>query len=206
MNLLIAGCGSVGSALAMAMCKMGHTVSVVDRAKESFDKLDNNFTGFTVIGNPIDQDVLKRAGIEGCDAVAAVTSTDNVNVMISQVAKELFGVKQVLTRVYSPSSAGIFATFGLHIVCPTSLTVDSAIEALTGRQSVHYVDYGSKAMALSLEPFFENRRVSLGKGRVAIGVLDAQGDIKLIQSGRIPNLAQGDRIISAHLVESKGDI
>ena len=108
MNLLVAGCGMVGAKLALRMCRMGHDVSVVDREEESFEKLGAAFTGLTFVGNIIDLDVLRRAGIEGCDAVAAVTNSDNVNVMISQIARDIFSIPRVLTRVYDPDRERIF--------------------------------------------------------------------------------------------------
>ena len=134
MNILVIGCGTVGAQLAEAMCAMGHDVSVIDRNEESFELLDSTFRGMTITGNPIDQDFLRRAGIEGCDAVAAMTSNDNVNVMVSQIAKELFHVPKVLTRVHDPKRESIFASFGLHTICPTTLTVDTAVSSLLDRR------------------------------------------------------------------------
>lgn len=87
------------------------------REEESFEKLGAAFTGLTFVGNIIDLDVLRRAGIEGCDAVAAVTNSDNVNVMISQIARDIFSIPRVLTRVYDPDRERIFAQFGLHTIC-----------------------------------------------------------------------------------------
>ncbi|MEG0570900.1 MAG: NAD-binding protein, partial [Oscillospiraceae bacterium] len=102
MNIMVVGCGKVGSRLALALCEDGHDVSVVDRYESSFELLGSAFSGFTTIGVPIDQDVLKRAGIEDCDAVAAVSSDDNVNIMVSQLAHEIFKVPTVLARIYDP--------------------------------------------------------------------------------------------------------
>lgn len=81
MNVLIIGCGRVGSRLAMTMERQGHTVSVVDRDIRSFRLLDSDFEGFTTAGVPIDDEVLRSAGIESCDALAAVTQDDNTNIM-----------------------------------------------------------------------------------------------------------------------------
>ena len=78
MNILIVGCGTVGAALADQLCARGHDVSIVDANAESFSRLSQNFTGFTLTGVPIDSDVLRKAGIEGCDVVAAVTHNDNM--------------------------------------------------------------------------------------------------------------------------------
>lgn len=203
MNLLIVGCGKVGASLAMIMSNLGHTVSIVDRSSESFDLLSKTFTGFTLSGNAIDQDVLRRAGIEGCDAVAAVTTSDNVNVMVSQVAKEIFGVKKVLTRIYNPAREPVFAAMGLHIICPTSLTVDSATEALTGRDSVQYIEYGGKAMAISIEPAATLTDTATMTSRVPIGLLHVDGSISLLNQMNNSVAIASDRLITAHIVDGE---
>ena len=82
MNIIVVGCGRVGSQLASYLDEVGHDVVVVDRDAENFEALSNRFHGFTVEGVPIDQDVLRRAGIENCDAVAAVSHNDNMNIMV----------------------------------------------------------------------------------------------------------------------------
>ncbi|MEG1870224.1 MAG: NAD-binding protein, partial [Oscillospiraceae bacterium] len=88
MNILVIGCNKVGARLANVLCRMGHDVVVVERNRENFRHLDDDFDGFTVEGVGIDQDVLREAGIEGCDALAAVTDDDNTNAMVCQIAKE----------------------------------------------------------------------------------------------------------------------
>lgn len=130
MNILIVGCRKVGSRLASTLSAEGHTVSVVDRDPRSFDALDNDFDGYTISGIPIDEDVLKNAGIEVCDAIAAVTPDDNINIMVCQIAKELFHVPIVLTRIYDPVRQEIFASFGISTVCSTNLTVNAVKSAL----------------------------------------------------------------------------
>jgi trk system potassium uptake protein TrkA len=77
----------------------------------------------TVTGLPIDEDVLRSAGVEQADALAAVTDDDNMNIMVSQVARELFHVPNVITRVYDPQRETIMAKMGLATICPTTLAV-----------------------------------------------------------------------------------
>ena len=87
MNILIIGCGMVGSTLANTLDARGHDVSVIDKNSEKFDSLSSEFGGFTTTGVPIDTDVLKRAGISTCDALFAVTAEDDMNIMVSQLAR-----------------------------------------------------------------------------------------------------------------------
>ena len=96
MNILIVGCGRVGRRLVHVLERLGHDVSVLDEDAANLallNELEPPFSGMAVAGVPIDGDVLRSAGIEACDAVAAVTKDDNINLMVAQIARELFGVK-----------------------------------------------------------------------------------------------------------------
>ncbi len=136
MNILIIGCGRVGAELASALDRRGHDISIIDRDENSFDMLPDDFSGFTTLGVPIDRDVLKRAGIESCDALCAVTGSDNMNIMAAQVAHEVFGVKKVFARIRDISKGRICEQMGIHIVCPTSLVVSAACAAIEEGEQV----------------------------------------------------------------------
>ncbi len=130
MNILIVGAGKVGTYLAQVLENSGDEVSIIDEHEENLALLEN-FSGHRVSGVAIDIDVLKSAGIENCDAVAAVTSNDNVNLMVSQIAQNIFKVKKVLCRVYDPARKDVFAEhFSIPTLCPTSIAVDSVMSYL----------------------------------------------------------------------------
>ena len=150
MNILVIGCGKVGSQLASMLSEEGHDVSFIDRDAKNFEMLDDNFSGMTTVGVPIDQDVLKQAGIESCDAVAAVSQDDNLNIMCSQLAREIFKVPSVLARIYDPAREDVFSHFGLHTVCPTNLTVSAVKSALTENQSIRTINFGAHTLAFNL--------------------------------------------------------
>lgn len=149
MNILIIGCGKVGSNLANLLARKGHDVSVIDKSAESFDLLDDDFTGLTVTGVPIDQDVLRAAGIEACDAVAALTPNDNINIMASQLAKEIFHIPRVLTRVYDPQREETFAHFGLKTICPTNLTVEAVHAMLNDHDDLKHLTFDTATVSFS---------------------------------------------------------
>lgn len=130
MNIVIIGCGMVGSELAAELDRSGHDISVIDREESSFEALPADFSGFTTIGVPIDTEVLRRAGIESCDAFCAVTGDDNMNIMAAEVASKIFGVKRVFARIRDISKGEIFESLGIHTVCPTTLVVNAARQAL----------------------------------------------------------------------------
>jgi trk system potassium uptake protein TrkA len=131
MKVVILGCGRVGSRLAALMEEDGHQVSIIDSEPDAFTRLPETFQGRIILGTGIDVDVLKSAGIEQADAFAAVTNFDNTNIMACEVAKEIFGVEQVLARIYDPGRESFYHELGLETVCPTTLVSTAAYNILS---------------------------------------------------------------------------
>ena len=119
MRVLIMGCGRVGATLATDLDRNGHDVTVLDLNADQFRRLPQDFRGTSVVGNGIDQDTLRRAGIESADAFAAVTQGDNRNLMASQIAKHIFQVPRVVCRIYDPIREELYRGMGLETVSPT---------------------------------------------------------------------------------------
>ncbi|HSO12820.1 MAG TPA: TrkA family potassium uptake protein [Anaerolineales bacterium] len=115
MNIIIVGCGRVGVELALAL-HQDHVVSVVDRNSHSFDRLGLHFSGRTIQGHGMDRWVLERAGIENANALATVTSSDNVNAIVARVARDIYRVNRVVARVYNPRRASIYEKLNLQTV------------------------------------------------------------------------------------------
>jgi trk system potassium uptake protein TrkA len=135
-NIVILGCGRVGAALATKLDKAGHTVSIIDTSSDAFQRLDTAFRGDKVVGNGIDEEILKRAGIEKADAFAAVTNGDNRNIMASQIAKEIFHVKKVVCRIYDPIRQATYNMLGLDTICPTTIGANMFFAVLTGEKQL----------------------------------------------------------------------
>lgn len=133
MKIVILGCGRVGSTLANLMDQAGHQVSVIDFSSDSFQRLDSSFSGETVVGNGVDEDVMIRAGIKNADAFAAVTNGDNRNIMASQIAKEIFHVKKVVCRIYDPIRERTYHDLGLETICPTQVGAQMMFDALLSK-------------------------------------------------------------------------
>lgn len=136
MKLVILGCGRVGARLAQLMEAEGHEVSIIDGDTSSFDRLPETFRGRAILGTGIDVDVLKAAGIEHADAFAAVTNFDNTNIMACQVAKEIFGVRKVLARIYDPGREQLYHELGLETICPTTLISTTSRDILLAAEGV----------------------------------------------------------------------
>ena len=120
MHMIIVGCGRVGSTVARRLDSMGHDVVVIDRKKDAFRRLGNDFGGRTLTGVGFDRDLLAEAGISPESAVMAVTNGDNSNVMIARVAREMFGVERVVARIYDPRRAAIYERLGISTVATVS--------------------------------------------------------------------------------------
>lgn len=134
MKVVILGCGRVGARLAIALDQEGHKVSIVDRNPDAFRRfLNDGYNGEAVVGVGIDEDVLRRAGIEDADVFVAATNLDNVNAMAGQIAQIVFKVPKVVARMYDPVREEIYHTIGLTTVCPTTVGAERIKEMLDAR-------------------------------------------------------------------------
>jgi len=135
MYVIIMGCGRVGARLGQLLVNAGHEVLVLDTNPSAFDRLGRDFAGSTMVGNGIDHDVLVKAGIERADAFAAATQGDNRNIMASQIAKHVFHVPRVVTRIYDPIRTDTFRALGLDAISPTVIGAQVFFERLTGDEN-----------------------------------------------------------------------
>jgi trk system potassium uptake protein len=126
------GCGRVGARVAQMLTVAGHEVTIMDVSSSAFGRLGPDFKGTTILGDGTDQEVLKRAGIERADAFLAATQGDNRNIMSSQIAKHVFGIKHVVTRIYDPLRSDTFTALGLQAISPTIIGANAFYEKLTG--------------------------------------------------------------------------
>jgi len=120
MNVIVVGCGRVGSALAYSLCQKGHQVVVVDQVASAFDNLPADFRGRMEEGDVLTRDVLQRAGIQHADALAAVTSSDSVNAVVVHVAHTEYHVPNVVVRNYDPRWRPVHEALGLQVVSSAS--------------------------------------------------------------------------------------
>jgi len=121
MKAVIMGCGRVGARLAGLLDVDGHSVTILDTDTYSFRRLPPTFKGNALVGNGLDQEVLKRAGIEEADAFVATTQGDNRNIMAAQIAKHIFNVPKVVSRIYDPLRQELYSTLGLETISPTTI-------------------------------------------------------------------------------------
>jgi len=133
--IVIVGCGRLGSYLASTLSQQGHSVVAVDADHEAFENLSAEYSGFRVEGNGAELGVLKQAKIDKADLVIAATREDNVNLMVAQVARRIFKVPRVLTRVFDPKREEIYRELGVDTVCPTTIAANALLRKLAEHQS-----------------------------------------------------------------------
>jgi trk system potassium uptake protein len=134
-HVVIVGCGRVGSSLARELLSAGHTVAIIDKRAAAFERFLSDWPGQKIVGFGFDRDRLHEAGIEQADALAAVTSGDNSNIMVARIAKETYQVKRVMARIYDPRRAGVYERLGIPTVATVEWTTDQALRRLLPEES-----------------------------------------------------------------------
>lgn len=202
MNVLVIGCGMVGSTLANTLDARGHDVSVIDKNAERFDALSAEFSGFTTTGVPIDTDVLKRAGISTCDALFAVTDEDDMNIMVSQLARAKYRVPKIFARITDIGKGEVFEDLGVSMICPTKLTVTAACAALDELEESVEVNFENFTVHFSTldvpEEYIEKSPDDIGyeDEEILFGVIRKNGGL-IMYRGQELSFAEGDKLIFA---------
>ncbi|MGB7520934.1 MAG: NAD-binding protein [Spirulinaceae cyanobacterium] len=129
--IVVVGCGRVGGLLAYRLSAKGNSVVVIDPEEGSFNGLTSEFSGFQIVGDASEVEVLQRAKVAQADCLLAVTDQDNINLMVAQVAKSVFNVSTVLARVFDPARENIYQDFGIATISPTKLSAEAFLQELT---------------------------------------------------------------------------
>ncbi len=133
MKIVIMGCGRVGGRLAGLLEEAGHDVAVLDMDSYSFRWLPANFRGKALVGDGTNEEVLRKAGIEEADAFVSVTQGDNRNVMAAQIAKNIFNVPKVVSRIYDPLREEMYHELGLETISPTKVSAQMLLDVILGK-------------------------------------------------------------------------
>lgn len=207
MNILIAGCGRIGLALTLTLCEKGYDVSVVDKNEEHIETLKNSgFDGAAFCGIPIDDDVLKKAGIDSCDAVCALTDEDNVNIMVAQLAKDIYGISTVVARVLDAEKELIFQELGVNTLCPTNLTVDSIMSVLNETEGEKYLQFGvhtTKFFTIETPDNYVGEKalsIDLEENEILYAIQNTEGVIRLVNNYNVV-LEAGDKLIFSKIID-----
>jgi trk system potassium uptake protein TrkA len=178
MRVIVVGCGRVGSELAVRLTAEGHDVRVVDRDPKARRRLPDGFTGRFLSGSGYSRTVLQDAGVEHADALVAVTSGDNTNIVSARTAKETYRVPLVLARIYDPRRADIYRELGIPTIASVRWTVHQLHQMLLHRHLTPELDFGNGETLLmrsTLPGYLDGRRLS---------ELEVDGEIRIIEVTR----------------------
>lgn len=207
MNILIVGGGHLGRKIAEELDLAGHEVAIIEESEEKLSMLNPRFGGVTFLSFPMDINNLRNAGIESCDAVAVTTSDDNLNIAVGQIAKNIFGVQRVVSRISDPLREGIFKGFGLQTVCPTNMASDSIVSALVSPFEDKSVSFGTNMIGFKSYPaekrWIDKRLtdVEAESGDMVFGLIREDGGF-LLNTVYSPVIVQlGDIIVVAKKID-----
>jgi len=196
MHVIVVGCGRVGSELGISLEHSGHTVAIIDKNKNAFRRLPEEWGGRTVTGYGYDRDHLEEAGIKEAGALAAVTSGDNSNVLTARIARENYQIANVVARIYDPRRAVIYQRLGIPTVATVTWTTDQVMRRLFPEQSVtDWTDPSGTVSLLerSLPPEWAGRSLA------ALSEGDRFRLVSLMRAGQA-------RIATPDLVGQEGDV
>ena len=175
-NVIVVGCGRVGSQLASMLSDNGANVCVIDRNADAFVNLGRNFNGTTIQGVGFDETTLIRANVQECDVLAAVTQYDNANLMCAGGASRVFDVPHVIARLYNPDHERAYMQLGIDYVCGTSLVAEDMFSKVIAGHGAHIDTFGE----------FEVLRFSLdlsqqeNKRSIRVSELEHEHDVRII--------------------------
>lgn len=201
MQIIVVGCGKVGSTLAAALIAQNHDVVIIDQ-DEQLLAAAADLDCIKISGVPIDRDILRQAGIETADFLCAVTQNDNINIMVSQIADLIFKVPHIIARIYNPASRSVFEAFGLNTVCSTELTVQELLLRIEGRtKSARQTVFGRQVI-YSTEPVDAElageklSNLATNDGKLLFGLLRQD---KLLLARPDMTVQAGDELVLADL-------
>jgi trk system potassium uptake protein TrkA len=205
-HVVIMGCGRVGSTIAHSLEAAGHSVAVVDQSADAFRRLGPDFAGRTVTGVGFDRDTLIEAGIEEADAFAAVSSGDNSNIISARVARETFGIDNVVARIYDPRRAEVYTRLGIPTVATVRWTADEMLRRLLPAGAHYEWSDPSGHVVLTDVPYHQRwvgrslRKIEEQTG-VRVAYLTRFGDAQLV--GPTTVLQDGDLL---HVLSRRDDV
>lgn len=220
MKVIVVGCGRFGVELAYHLSKRGDEVVVLDTSSEAFGSLPQDFDGRLVEGDAMNQDVLLRAGIEEADALAVVTNSDVLNLVVGRIALEVYNVPNVVARNYEIFTRELYELFNLQVVNAATWGAQRMVELLSHKEArlVHSVGNGEVA-------FYEVVVPANWEGKPLTEILDGDGwqltavtrggrafiasDDVMLECGDILSIcatARGAEALRERVAEARGEV
>jgi trk system potassium uptake protein TrkA len=183
-HVVVVGCGRVGSALAVALEREGHSVCIMDKSEASFRRLPEDWNGEKVVGLGFDRGALEKAGASSAGGLAAVTSGDNSNILTARIARDTYQIPNVVARIYDPRRAEVYKRQGIFTVATVPWTVDRVMKVLfPDSMPEEWSDLSGKCVLLErpLSAKWAGRKLSLlsEPGRIRIALVTRLGEARL---------------------------
>jgi trk system potassium uptake protein TrkA len=194
-HVIVVGCGRVGSGLAISLSAEGHSVAVLDKVARAFRRL-KEWDGPCIVGSGFDRDDLEKAGALHADALAAVTSGDNTNILTARIARETYKIPNVVARIYDPRRAEVYQRLGIPTVATVTWTIDQVRRRLLPDEDVR--DWADPTGRLAL---IERALPESWAGR-PLGDLERPGRLSVVAVIR----AGEPRLDARELVGQEGDV
>jgi len=119
MRIIVVGYGRLGTQVVKHLDARRHEVIVIDKQRELLQRPDRDPSVKFVVGNAIDPDVLREAGAQGADALFALSRDENTNLMVAQVARQVFRIPKVMAVVYDPAREPSYRAAGIETMALT---------------------------------------------------------------------------------------
>jgi trk system potassium uptake protein TrkA len=174
MRLIVVGCGRMGVGLARVLSQRGHSITVMDRERTAMERLAPWFRGETVAGSAFHREATLRAGIERADGLAAVTDSDEANVVVARLARLVFRVPRVVARLVDPRKAEIYHRLGVQTVAPISWAMHRLADLLAYSELDALLSLGGgevELLAVDVPALLVGRKVS---------TLTAPGEVRVV--------------------------
>ncbi|HLN17993.1 MAG TPA: TrkA family potassium uptake protein [Acidimicrobiales bacterium] len=195
MHTIVVGCGRVGSGLAISLTAEGHSVAIMDKNARAFRRLPADWPGQRVVGSGFDRDHLEKAGAVGADALAAVTSGDNTNILTVRIARETYGIPHVVARIYDPRRAEIYQRLGIPTVATVTWTIAQVRRRLLLEEDEEWADASGRLLLV-------DRDLPESWAGHPLAELEVPGQVNLVAVTR----AGVPRLEAHHLVGQEGDV
>ncbi len=188
MKVIIVGCGRVGAYTAAALARQGHDVVVIDKNPQAFRLLPHGFSGQRITGYAFDRAILDEAGIQEADAFVSATGGDNTNAVSARIAKEVYRVPDVVSRIYDPQRAEIYRRYGIQTFAPTAWSAGRIIEFLVSGYIERQESYGNgevEMIAAFVPEHLVGKQVTDLRilGEIRVGLIVRMGKAMLPVSG-----------------------
>lgn len=122
MKSIVIGGGKIGSNLLKTLKERGYDVTLVEKDEDVCRRIAEDINASIICGDGTDIDVLKDAGINNADIIAAVTGLDEENLIVCQIAKKGFNIGKSIARINNPKNIAMFTALGVdQTVCSTEV-------------------------------------------------------------------------------------